>query len=61
MPQIIVTAKPGGGGDEEAVMLRERVTASDFDSRHFAEQLVERIGWAVSDAASVEQASREES
>ena len=61
MPQIIVTAKPGDGRSEEAVMLRERVTASDFESRHFADQLVERIGWAVSDAVSVERSPREES
>ncbi|MGN6169848.1 MAG: hypothetical protein ACTHQQ_17020 [Solirubrobacteraceae bacterium] len=56
MPQIIVTAKPPGREGEEAVMLRERVTVSDFESRHFADQLVERLGWAVSDADHVEQA-----
>ena len=55
MPQIIVTANTPGGGDEEAVMLRERVTVADFESRHFADQLVERLGWAVSDADDVEQ------
>jgi hypothetical protein len=55
MPQIIVTAKPSEAPGEEAVMLRERVTAADFESQHFADQLVERIGWAVSDAADVEQ------
>lgn len=55
MPQIIVTAKPPGGEAEEAVMLRERVTVADFESRHFANQLVERLGWAVSDADGVEQ------
>jgi hypothetical protein len=56
MPQIIVTAKPSDGGGEEAVMLRERVSVADFESRHFADQLVERLGWAVSDADDVEQA-----
>jgi hypothetical protein len=56
VPQIIVTAKPADGRGEEAVMLRERVTAADFESQHFANQLVERLGWAVSDAADVEQA-----
>lgn len=55
MPQIIVTAKPSDQQDEEAVMLRERVTVADFESQHFADQLVERIGWAVSDADDVEQ------
>jgi hypothetical protein len=55
MPQIIVMAKPPGREGEEAVMLRERVTVSDFESRHFADQLLERLGWAVSDADDVEQ------
>jgi hypothetical protein len=55
MPQIIVTATPPGGESAEAVMLRERVTVADFESRHFADQLVERLGWAVSDADNVEQ------
>jgi len=54
MPQIIVTAKPADLQGEEAIMLRERVNATDFESQHFADQLVERIGWAVSDAADAE-------
>jgi hypothetical protein len=36
-------------------MLRERVDVADFESDHFAAQLVERLGWAVSDAHEVEQ------
>lgn len=56
MPQIIVTAKSADGRGGEAVMLRERVTVADFESQHFADQLVERLGWAVSDADDVEQA-----
>jgi hypothetical protein len=53
MPQIIVTA---GGTDrtDEAVLLRERVNVADFESDHFAAQLVERLGWAVNDASEVE-------
>jgi hypothetical protein len=35
-------------------MLRERVSVADFDSDHFATQLVERLGWAVGDAQDVE-------
>ncbi len=35
-------------------MLRERVNVADFESDHFAAQLVERLGWAVSDAHEVE-------
>lgn len=50
MPQIIVTADRGEG----AVMLRERVNVADFESRHFAAQLVERLGWAVEDADQAE-------
>jgi hypothetical protein len=50
MPEIIVTTdKQADGG--QPVMFRERVSAQDFDSPHFARQLVERIGWAVGDAA----------
>jgi hypothetical protein len=50
MPQITVTADRGEG----TVTWRERINASDFESKHFANQLVERIGWAVSDAHEVE-------
>ena len=50
MPHIIVTADHGDG----AVMLRERVNVADFESDHFAAQLVERLGWAVGDAAMAE-------
>lgn len=50
MPHIIVTADQGEG----AVMLRERVNVADFESRHFAVQLLERLGWAVEDADQVE-------
>jgi hypothetical protein len=54
MPQIIVTADHGAAFGEGAVMLRERVTVADFESDHFAMQLVERLGWAVGDADEVE-------
>jgi hypothetical protein len=50
MPQILVTADQGEG----EVMLRERVNVADFESEHFASQLVERLGWAVEDAAQAE-------
>lgn len=53
MPQIIVTAD-GTDRSDEAVLLRERVSVADFESDHFAAQLVERLGWAVSDASEVE-------
>ena len=50
MPQILVTADQGEG----EVMLRERVNVADFESEHFASQLVERLGWAVGDADQAE-------
>ena len=50
MPQITVTADRGEG----TVTWRERINASDFESKHFANHLVERIGWAVDDAHEVE-------
>ncbi len=55
MPQIIVTADHTDERGTGAVMLRERVNVSDFESDHFASQLVERLGWAVSDADEAEQ------
>lgn len=50
MPQIIVTADMPAGEGEPPIMFRERVTVTDFESQHFANQLVERLGWAVGDA-----------
>jgi hypothetical protein len=54
MPQIIVAADRGAGFGEGAVTFRERVNVADFESGHFAAQLVERLGWAVEDADHVE-------
>jgi hypothetical protein len=52
MPQIlIVTDSPESAGE---VVYRERVATSDLRSNHFAGQLVERVGWAVSDASELE-------
>jgi hypothetical protein len=53
MPQIIVTADHETRTDP-SVLMQERVNVGDFESEHFAAQLVERVGWAVSDAAEVE-------
>lgn len=50
MPQIIVAADRGAGFGEGAVTFRERINVADFESQHFAAQLVERLGWAVEDA-----------
>lgn len=57
MPQIIVAADRGAAFGEGAVTFRETVNVADFESQHFATQLVERIGWAVEDANQVEQIS----
>jgi hypothetical protein len=54
VPQIIVTADGGAAFGEGAVTLRERVSVADFESEHFATQLVERLGWAVGDADEAE-------
>ena len=54
MPQIIVTSDRGAAFGEGAVTLRERVTVADFESEHFANQLMERLGWAVGDAHEAE-------
>ena len=35
-------------------MFRERVNPSDFESAHFARQLLERLGWAIDDADQAE-------
>jgi hypothetical protein len=53
MPQIIVTAHD----EDTTVTMRERVNASDFESERFAANLVERLDWAVNDAAEVEHAN----
>jgi hypothetical protein len=54
MPQIIVTAGPTDQQGSDAVMLRERVSPADFESKQFAANLVERLGWAVLDATEAE-------
>lgn len=50
MPQLIVTSSRSTGRDDDAVTMREWVTAADLESRHFVAQLIERLVWAVDDA-----------
>jgi hypothetical protein len=53
MPRIIVQADPTP--EREAVtVLQERVSPSDLESTHFANQLLERLNWAVGDAKQAE-------
>jgi hypothetical protein len=58
MPQIIVIADKLTEDGEPPIMFRERVSVSDFESDHFAAQLVERLGWAVGDADELNRGSR---
>lgn len=53
MPRLRITTNPMGTPDG-AVVLDERIAASDLDSDHFAAALVERIGWALADADDAE-------
>ena len=58
MPHIIVVADSRKNPEDGAVMLRERISSSDLESRHFAAHLLERLEWAVGDAHEAEQAPR---
>ena len=54
MAQITVTKNGPHGEQEEIVLWRERVNPADLHSEHFRAQLLERLDWAVSDAAETE-------
>jgi hypothetical protein len=54
MPHIIVVADAEQDRAEDAVMFRERISATDLESQHFAGQLLERLEWAVGDAQEAE-------
>jgi hypothetical protein len=53
VPQILVITDPERESSG-AVVYRERIVSSDLESEHFSGQLVERVGWAVRDAAQIE-------
>lgn len=53
MPQILVVTDVHDDRDS-TVVYRERVSLSDLESDHFSGQLVERVGWAMSDADEIE-------
>jgi hypothetical protein len=53
MPRIRITTDQRGSTDA-AVVLDERIATRDLDSDHFGAALVERIGWALSDADEAE-------
>jgi hypothetical protein len=60
MPQILI-ATDSQEGTDSAVVYRERISLSDFESDHFSGQLVERVGWAVLDADALEREDSKDS
>jgi hypothetical protein len=52
MPRIIVTTDPSEAADrrDAPVLLDERVDSLHLSDDHAAEQLIERLAWAVNDA-----------
>ena len=50
MPRIIVTTDPTGDRTETPVLLDESVHSVHLSDDHAAEQLIERLAWAVTDA-----------
>ncbi|HET8566574.1 MAG TPA: hypothetical protein VFL77_08885 [Solirubrobacterales bacterium] len=58
MPQILVLADAPDRSEE--VVYRERVPRTSLESEHFAGQLLERVGWAVSDADRIENLAPQE-
>jgi hypothetical protein len=53
MPQIIITTDGPGEGQATEVH-RERIHAADVETETASNLLVERIGWALSDADQIE-------
>ena len=54
MPHLLVTADTDSAGD--TLVLAEELTPAVFADEHSRDQLVERVGWAVTDAVVVEDA-----
>jgi hypothetical protein len=55
MPRIIVTTDPTDQCSEAPVLFDERVYSVHLSDDHAAEQLIERLAWAVSDAEDTQQ------
>jgi hypothetical protein len=53
MPRIIVTTE-GSARPDAPVLLDEWVYPEHLNDNHSADQLIERIGWAVNDADDIE-------
>ena len=59
MARIIVTTDPSERRDAPVLlMLNERVCPEHLSDDHSAAQLIERLGWAISDAENTERAER---
>ena len=54
MARIIVTTDPPADRRPAAVLLDERAYPVHLDDQHAAAQLIERIGWAITDAENTE-------
>jgi hypothetical protein len=54
MPRIIVTTDPIGARADTPVLLDERVHSLHLTDDHAAEQLIERLAWAVTDAEDIQ-------
>jgi len=53
MPRVVVTAENAERGIAP-VLLDEQVQAVHISTEHAAKQFIERLGWAIADAESVE-------
>jgi hypothetical protein len=56
MPTIIVSSN-GSSHQDSAIMFAEDVQPEHLASDHHAAQLIERLGWAVTDAKDAEDVS----
>jgi hypothetical protein len=54
MPRVIVTTGGPSPDPGDSVLLDERVASVHLSDRHAAEQLIERLAWAIGDAERVE-------
>jgi hypothetical protein len=55
MPHLIVTADTSSRG--EGFVLAEELTPAQFANQHRRDQLLERVEWALDDAAAAEEAN----
>ena len=58
MPRIIVTTDSSKKIDDGSTLFDERVQSVHISTEHAAQQLVERLAWAIRDAESAEHAGR---